>query len=85
MLTVLWPIHNGLLRYTGFDVLGPFVAYMPGRLSPSQRRACLHAYRARLLELDKSPKLFFHPAEDYGPNERLKPGVAARSGVQRNV
>ena len=24
-------------------------------------------------------------AEDYGGNERLKPGVLARSGVQRNV
>jgi hypothetical protein len=31
------------------------------------------------------PRLFFHPKEDYGPNERLKPGVLARSRVQRNV
>ena len=58
---------------------------MPGRMGPSERRACLDAYRKRLLELDKSPKLFFHPAEDYGADERLKPGVVARSGVQRNV
>src|ERR1700677_2576832 len=85
MLTVLWPIHNGLLRYTGFDVLAPFIAYMPGRIGPSERRACLGAYHERLLELDKIPKLFFHPAEDYGPDERLKPGVVARSGVQHNV
>jgi NAD(P)H dehydrogenase (quinone) len=27
----------------------------------------------------------FHPAQDYGPNERLKPGVIAQSGVQWNV
>ena len=85
ILTVLWPIHNGLLRYTGFDVLSPFIAYMPGRLRPDERRACLDAYRERLIAIDKTPKLFFHPAEDYGPNERLKPGVVARSGVQRNV
>ena len=25
ILTVLWPVHNGLLRYSGFDVLPPFV------------------------------------------------------------
>ena len=85
ILTVLWPIHNGLFRYSGFDVLPPFVAYMPGRLGDEGRRACLHAYRERLLDLDATPRLFFHPAEDYGPNERLLPGVLPRSGVQRNV
>lgn len=85
ILTVLWPVHNGLLRYSGFDVLSPFVAYMPARLSLGEREACLEAYRKQLLALDTTPKLFFHPAEDYGPNERLKPGVLARSGVQRNV
>jgi NAD(P)H dehydrogenase (quinone) len=85
ILTVLWPVHNGLLRYSGFDVLPPFVAYMPGRIRQSEREAYLDAYRKRLLELDTMPKLFFHPAADYGPNERLKPGVRARSGVQCNV
>ena len=85
VLAVLWPIHNGLLRYSGFDVLTPFVAYVPGRVGEAGREGYLEAYRKRLLELDKTPRLFFHPAEDYGPNERLKPGVLARSGVQRNV
>ena len=85
LLTVLWPFHNGLLRYSGFGVLPPFVAYMPGRVGPSGREAYLEAYYKRLLALETTPKLFFHPAADYGPNERLKPGVLARSGVQRNT
>ncbi|MDQ0469981.1 NAD(P)H-dependent oxidoreductase [Labrys wisconsinensis] len=85
ILTVLWPVHNGLLRYSGFDVLPPFIAYMPGRLGDDGRRACLEAYRKRLEDTDDTPRLFFHPAADYGKNERLKPGVLARSGVQRNV
>jgi NAD(P)H dehydrogenase (quinone) len=85
ILTVLWPIHNGLLRYAGFDVLPPFVAYMPGRVGDDGRKAYLEAYAKRLQEIDDTPRLFFHPAEDYGRNERLKPGVLARSGVQRNV
>lgn len=84
ILTLLWPLHNGLFRYSGFDVLPPFVAYMPGRLDDDGRKACLEAYRRRLGELGTIPRLFFHPAEDYGPNDRLKPGVLARSGVQRN-
>lgn len=85
ILNVLWPVHNGLLRYCGFDVLAPFVAYMPGRVGDTGRAQYLRDYRQRLLELDTAPRLFFHPAEDYGPNERLKPGIVARSAVQRNV
>jgi len=85
ILTVLWPVHNGLLRYSGFDVLPPFVAYMPGRVGDDGRKAYLEAYAKRLEEIDDTPRLFFHPAQDYGKNERLKPGVLARSGVQRNV
>ncbi|SDA91238.1 NAD(P)H-dependent oxidoreductase [Mesorhizobium qingshengii] len=85
ILTVMWPIHNGLLRYSGFDVLPPFVAYMPGRVGDDGRKAYLEAYRNRLEDIDGTPRLFFHPSEDYGRNERLKPGVLARSGVQRNV
>ena len=84
ILTVLWPVHNGLLRYSGFDVLPPFVAYMPARVGDDGRQAYLEAYGKRLAEIDDTPRLFFHPAEDYGKNERLKPGVLARSGVQRN-
>lgn len=85
ILSVLWPIHNGLLRYTGFDVLHPYMAYMPARLDGEGRAAQLAGYKARLQNLSETPRLFFHPAADYGPDERLKPGVQARSGVQRNV
>ena len=85
ILTVLWPIHNGLLRYSGFDVLPPFIAYMPGRVGPEDRKTYLEAYRNRLLELDTTPRLLFHSLDDYGPNERLKPGIIARTSVQRNV
>ena len=85
ILNVLWPVHNGLLRYSGFDVIEPYVAYMPGRVDAEGRRAYLDSYRQRLLNLEAAPRLFFHPAEDYGPNERLKPSVVARSGIQRNV
>lgn len=31
---VLWPIHNGILGYTGFTVLPPFAAWMPARVPP---------------------------------------------------
>jgi NAD(P)H dehydrogenase (quinone) len=80
---ILWPIHNGILRYSGFDVLEPHVVYMPGKISPDERTAFLHSYRQRLLNIERTPKLFFHPLSDYGTDERLKPGITARSGFQR--
>jgi NAD(P)H dehydrogenase (quinone) len=83
ILAVLWPLHNGLLRYCGFEVLEPFVAYMPARIGAEGRRACLDTYAARLGALEAVPRLFFHPSADYGANERLKPGVQPRSAVQR--
>lgn len=58
---------------------------MPARLDAEGRAAQLAGYKSRLQNLSETPRLFFHPAADYGPDERLKPGVQARSGVQRNV
>ncbi|MBE2242692.1 MAG: NAD(P)H-dependent oxidoreductase [Burkholderiaceae bacterium] len=81
---VLWPIHNGILGYTGFTVLPPFAAWMPARVSTDERQAYLDAYAERLRSLDRAEPLFFHPWSDYDHSQRLKPGVAARSGVQWN-
>jgi len=84
LLHVLWPIHNGMLAYTGFTVLPPFVAWMPGRVEADERAAYLAAYGERLTALDTTEPLFFHPWSDYDESQRLKPGVVARSGVQWN-
>ena len=74
-----------LKGYCGLDVIEPFVAFMPGRVGAEERKRYLDDYKARLLDIENAPRLFFHSGDDYGPNERLKPGVIARSGVQRNV
>ncbi|MEI2685064.1 MAG: NAD(P)H-dependent oxidoreductase [Cypionkella sp.] len=60
-------------------------AYLPGQLDAKGRAQQLDWYRKRLETLKDTMLLFFHPAIDHGPDERLKPGVLARSGVQRNV
>jgi NAD(P)H dehydrogenase (quinone) len=84
LLDVLWPVHNGLLRYSGFDVLTPFVTHMPAKLSAEDRQRALASYSDRLRALNSVPRLYFHAAEDYGPDERLRAGVEARSGFQHN-
>lgn len=82
LLDVLWPVHNGTLRYTGFDVLPPFAAHMPGKLDDDERAQLLSAYATHLREVESLPRLFFHPRSDYGPDERLLPHVTPRSGFQ---
>ncbi|WP_076999512.1 NAD(P)H-dependent oxidoreductase [Variovorax sp. KK3] len=81
---VLWPIHNGILGYTGFTVLPPFAAWMPARVSAQARQDYLDAFVERLRNIESTEPLFFHPWRDYDESQRLKPGVAARSGVQWN-
>lgn len=85
ILDVLWPVHNGLLRYVGFDVLEPFVTYAPRQQSEEERTEVLAEYARQLSLIDARAALFFHPKSDYAANERLLPGVVARSGFQHNV
>ncbi|MHA4852914.1 NAD(P)H-dependent oxidoreductase [Rhodococcus sp. MSC1_016] len=84
LLHVLWPIHNGILAYTGFTVLPPFAAWMPGNVTAEERQGYLDAYARSLTTIEDTEPLFFHPWEDYDRTQRLKPGVKARSGVQWN-
>jgi NAD(P)H dehydrogenase (quinone) len=43
---VLYPIEHGILRFTGFDVLPPFAAYAPQRMSEDERRDTLQRMAA---------------------------------------
>ncbi len=45
---ILYPINHGILRFVGFEVLPPFVAWSVARASDDERAAYLAAYRQRL-------------------------------------
>ena len=45
---VLYPIHRGILAFTGFSVLPPFIVYSPARIQEAGRQDCLMQYRRRL-------------------------------------
>ena len=82
ILDILWPVHNGILRYTGFDVLAPFITHTPGKISHGERRVVLGRYADEIRAVASRHRLFFHPRDDYGPDERLRPGVRPQSGFQ---
>lgn len=47
----LYPIHHGVFRFTGFDVLPPFLAYGINRGGAEARAEILAAYRQRMRTL----------------------------------
>lgn len=81
---IFWPIHNGIFHYAGFDVLPPFMAWMADNASHECRKTYLDQWAERLRHIEQETPLFFHPREDYTDEQRLRPGVEARSGFQWN-
>jgi NAD(P)H dehydrogenase (quinone) len=48
---ILRPIHRGMLQFTGFEVLRPFLAYAPAHIDDSARAAVLSQWKTRLKSL----------------------------------
>jgi NAD(P)H dehydrogenase (quinone) len=79
---ILWPLHAGVFGVCGYGVLAPFVAHAVAYVPEPARDAILDQYRARLRAIEDDAPLFFHALDDYGPDRRLKPGVAPRTPAQ---
>jgi uncharacterized protein (DUF1330 family) len=79
MEAALWPIHNGILRFVGFDVLPPYVVHGVDIADRETLSGILDDYAKRLRHLDQDAPIFFHPWSDYAGDMRLKPGVRART------
>ena len=69
---ILFPINHGILRFTGFDVLPPFIVWAPVRASDEQRRQYLEAYRHRLLTLWETAPIHYPSLDDYDQRFTLK-------------
>lgn len=81
---ILWPIHNGIFNYTGFEVLPPQMVWMPGNLTDAEREGALELWAGRLSHIENEAPLFFHGRDDYTADQRLRPDVTAKSGFQWN-
>ncbi len=66
---ILYPINHGILRYVGFDVLPPFIAWGPARADDEGRARYLDAYRDRLIGLETTAPI------DYPPLSAFEPGT----------
>ena len=77
MSSLLFPIHHGMLYFTGFAVVEPFLVHAPARLTPEQCAAHLVRYRQRVLEIATAPTITFPKLADYDENAVLKPELRA--------
>jgi NAD(P)H dehydrogenase (quinone) len=64
---ILFPINHGILRFTGFDILPPFVAWAPARIGEEVRRQYLGEYRRRLDNLETASPIPYPSLADFDP------------------
>jgi NAD(P)H dehydrogenase (quinone) len=82
---VLWHLHHGTFGYSGLQVLPPFVGWSIQYTDDTQRRAYLDAYEARLRAIENDTPMPTHVLADFGPDWRLKPGIAPRTAGHRRT
>ncbi len=70
--SILFPINHGILYFTGFTVVEPFVVHGPVRKTDSERAAELARYRERVLALHTAPTIAYPKLADYDERYVLK-------------
>ncbi|WML48970.1 NAD(P)H-dependent oxidoreductase [Neobacillus sp. PS3-34] len=71
MEQVLHHIHRGILSFSGMDVLPPFVAYGAAH-HEENRKKYLASFNERLLTLETTPSIPYHPNSHYDSTMQLK-------------
>lgn len=69
---ILFPINHGVLFFSGMEVLPPFLTYSVAR-SEEERERGLVEFKQRLLSIDKTEPIPFHPSSHYDDWMQLKP------------
>ena len=64
---ILFPINHGILRFTGFEALPPFVAWDPAHLDDAARQQYRAAYRRRRAQWSQTAPITYPSLRDYDP------------------
>jgi NAD(P)H dehydrogenase (quinone) len=70
--SILFPINHGILYFTGFTVIEPFLVHAPGRIAETERAAYLDRYSQRVLTLESAPTIRYPVLADYDERNVLK-------------
>jgi NAD(P)H dehydrogenase (quinone) len=69
---ILFPINHGVLAFTGFSVVPPFLVHAPARMSAAERAATLSRYAAHVLALESLSPIAYPGLEAYDADYRLR-------------
>lgn len=69
---ILFPINHGMLAFTGFTVLQPFVAWSVARAGDDARRAYLDEYEARLLAAPSATPIAYPTMAEFDEKMQLR-------------
>ncbi|MBI4687940.1 MAG: NAD(P)H-dependent oxidoreductase [Nitrospirae bacterium] len=69
---VLYPINHGVLYFCGITPVEPFAAFSVFQVDNEVRKKYLEDFRKRLLSLETTKTLHYHPLSDYDEQMRLK-------------
>ncbi|BAZ11289.1 putative NAD(P)H quinone reductase [Calothrix sp. NIES-4071] len=70
--SILYPIHHGILRYVGFDVLPPFIVFGVTKINDERRKGYLREYEERLLSINETYPIIYPALADFDENFQLK-------------
>lgn len=70
--SILFPVNHGILYFTGFTVIEPFLVYAPNRISNAEGACHLARYRERVLSLASAPTIPYRKLADYDDHWVLK-------------
>jgi NAD(P)H dehydrogenase (quinone) len=70
--SILFPIHHGMLCFTGFTVVEPFIVHAPARIGADERATQLERYRERIRNLFAAPTIAYPRLSDYDSSFVLK-------------
>jgi NAD(P)H dehydrogenase (quinone) len=70
--TILFPVNHGILYFTGFTVIEPFLVHGAARISQEERQAQLARYRQFVLGLETAPAIAYPKLADYDERYVLK-------------
>jgi NAD(P)H dehydrogenase (quinone) len=62
---ILFPINHGMLYFTGFTVIEPFLVHAPVRMTGTERAAALERYRERVAGLLTAPTIRYARLADH--------------------
>lgn len=68
---ILYPIQHGMLSFTGFQVVEPFIVYGAARMSEAARTAELDRFRAQVLGLQTAPVIAYPKLDEYDAQYEL--------------